>query len=54
MSLLLLFHPRAGAGPTPAKKRYDGQRPQAEEDEEELAVVLALFRQLVGEDVASP
>lgn len=50
MSLLLLFHPRSGAGPTPAKKRYDGQRPQ-DEDDEELAIVLALFRRLAeGED----
>lgn len=48
MSLLLLFHPRSGSGPAPAATRYDGRRPQPEGEDEELAVVLAAFRQLVG------
>lgn len=50
MSLLLLFHPRAGAGPTPARRPYEGRRPEDEYDEE-LAIVLALFRRLAeGEE----
>lgn len=50
MSLLLLFHPRAGGTPPAPRVVYEGRRPEPEDDDE-LAIVLALFQAVVrGED----
>lgn len=48
-----IYWPPAGTTPPPAAVRYEGRRPEPE-DEEELSIVLALFQALVRGDDRTP